>query len=173
MARAAQDGELEYSQLGFLMSIQLRGTCRIVLPCAHAVHTEHNLRTYVHNRICNRICIDLVIYTTYPNLRDTASLADYSPKLWPYARCADSTMALRPNQGRGVHLIMVAPEGAINDTLGSDKVQQRLKELSTRLLKPCNVAPLGNRPRRSPAFKSEGKLVGDERKEPPGHQGGW
>ena len=63
---------------------------------------------------------------------------------------------------------MVAPEGAIDDTLGSDKVQQRL-ELSTRLLKPCNVAPLGNRPRRSPAFKSEGKLVGDERKESPGH----
>ena len=61
--------------------------CRV----AHAVHTEHNLRTYVHNRIC----IDLVIYTTYPNLRDTASLADYSPKLWPYARCADRPMALR------------------------------------------------------------------------------
>ena len=43
----------------------------------------------------NRICIDLVIYTTYPNLRDTASLADYSPKLWQYARCADRPMALR------------------------------------------------------------------------------
>jgi len=48
-------------------------------------------------------------------------------------------------------------------------VQRRLKELSTRLLKPCNVAPLGNRPRRSPAFKSEEKLVGDEWKESPGH----
>ena len=137
-----------------------------LLSCTRCAHT---LRTLVHNRICNRICIDLVIYTTYPNLRDTASLADYSPKLWQYARCADSTMALRPNQGRGVHLIMVAPEGAIDDTSGSDTVQRRLKELSTRLLKPCNVAPLGNRPRRSPAFKSEGKLGGDERKEPPGH----
>ena len=38
---------------------------------------------------------------------------------------------------------MVAPEGAIDDALGSGKVQRRLKELSTRLLKPCNVAPLG------------------------------
>ena len=64
---------------------------------------------------------------------------------------------------------MVAPEGAIDDTSGGDTVQRRLKELSTRLLKPCNAAPLGNRPRRSPAFKSEGKLVGDERKESPGH----
>ena len=63
-----------------------------LLSCTRCAHT---LRTLVHNRICNRICIDLVIYTIYPNLRDTVSLADYSPKLWPYARCADRTMALR------------------------------------------------------------------------------